>query len=186
MRKFCLPAFLFFAAFIFFTPEAFAQKKNKKQKTFTEQKEIIPDSSAEELPVPDPIGLVSDFGNLFTPGQEDTITAIIRNFKDSTQDEIAIAAWDTLHLIPAEMDAYVRKVTGAWDVGEKGKGNGIVIAFSVQLRKIKIENATGGLTEKEAWEIVHKVMLPYFAVKDYYGGTVKGLQAVIRKLTGEK
>lgn len=185
MRKFYLPALLFFTAFLFFTPAAIAQKRGKKQKPAIEQREIVPDSSAEELPVPDPIGLVSDFGNLFSPGREDTLSAIIRSFKDSTQDEIAIAAWDTLHLIPGDMDAYVRKVTEAWDVGEKGKGNGIVIAFSVQLRKIRIENATGGLTEKEAWDIVHKVMLPYFAVKDYYTGTLKGLQAVIKKLNAE-
>lgn len=185
MRKICLPALLFFAAFVFFNPSAIAQKRTKKQKPLIEQKEAIPDSTAEELPVPDPIGLVSDFGNLFTPGQEDTLTGMIKKFKDSTQDEIAIVAWDTLHLVPEDMDAYVHKLTEAWDVGEKNKGNGIVIAFSVQLRKIRIENATGGLTDKDAWEIVHKIMLPYFAVKDYYKGTVQGLKAVIKKLTVE-
>ncbi len=183
MKKLYQTGVVFLFATILSATPSIAQKKIKKSQTPIEQKEVVPDSSAEELPIPDPIGLVSDFGNLFTPGQEDTLSEMIRNFKDSTQDEIAIAAWDTLHLIPSDMDAYVTRVTEAWDVGDKGRGNGIVIAFSVQLRKIRILNATGGLTDKDSREIVHKIMLPYFAAKDYYRGTLMGLQAVIKKLT---
>ncbi len=164
---------------------ASAQKHSKKPKAPVEEKIVVPDSTAEELPVPDPVGLVSDFGNVFTPGQEDTLSAIIKILKDSTKDEIAIVAWDTLHLVPQEMDAYVHKLTEAWEIGEKNKTNGIIIAFSVQLRKIKIENSTGGLSDKEAWDIVHKTMLPYFAQKNYYGGTLMGLQAVIKILQTE-
>ncbi|MEJ7611148.1 MAG: TPM domain-containing protein [Ferruginibacter sp.] len=185
MKKIIFLAFLFSTAACFLPEAVLAQKKSKKPKPPVEEKIVIPDSTAEELPVPDPIGLVSDFGNVFTPGQEDTLSAIIKTLKDSTGDEIAIVAWDTLHLVPEEMDAYVQKLTEAWEIGEKNKTNGIIIAFSVQLRKIKIENSTGGLTEKEAWQIVHKIMLPYFAQKNFYGGTLMGLQAVIKILKTE-
>lgn len=185
MQKSFFTALLFFTAIFFFSHEASAQKHSKKQKPVPAEVVMIPDSSAEELPIPDPTGLVSDFGNVFTKGQEDTLSGIIKKFKDSTQDEIAIVAWDTLHLAPQDWETYIKKLAESWDVGEKNKGNGIVIAFSVQLRKIHIENATGGLREKDAWDIVHKIMLPYFVAKNYYIGTLKGLKAVITTLKTE-
>ena len=185
MKRIFFTASLFFSACLLYSPEITAQKHLKKQKPVTEQKGEIPDSTAEELSVPDPTGLVSDFGNVFTKGQKDTLSGIIKIFKDGMQDEIAIVAWDTLHLVPEDWDAYIHKLTESWDIGEKNKTNGIVIAFSVQLRKIRIENATGGLTTKDSWDIVHKIMLPYFAAKNYYTGTLKGLTAVITKLKTE-
>lgn len=175
---------LIFSACMLLGTNATAQKGSKKK----EPKEIkpqIPDTSAEDMPVPDPTGLVSDFGNVLTQGQEDTLNLIIQNFKDSTKDEIAIIAWDTLHLVPEDMDAYVHKIGQAWEIGEAGKGNGIIIAFSVQLRKIKIESVTGGLNEKDTWQIVHKIMLPDFANKNYYLGVRRGLAAVMAKLNEE-
>lgn len=159
--------------------------KKKSKSKFAEPKIVIPDTSAEDMPVPEPIGLVSDFGNVYTQGQEDTLTAMIKAFHDSTKDEIVIVAWDSLHLVPEEMDFYVHKLSDDWQIGEKDRNNGIIIAISVNLRKIRIESVTGGLTEKESWEIVHKIMLPQFANKNYYGGTLLGLMAVIRKLNSE-
>ena len=185
MKRLFITTFLIFTASLIYSPDATAQKRSKKQKPVPEQITEIPDSTAEELPIPDPTGLVSDFGNVFTAGQEDTLSLIIKTFKDSTQDEIAIVAWDTLHLVPEDWEPYVQKLSESWDVGEKNRGNGIIIAFSVQLRKIKIQNATGGLTAKDSWDIVHKIMLPYFAAKNYYAGTLKGLTAVINKLKTE-
>ena len=160
-----------------------SKKKNKSK--FVELKIVIPDTTAEDMPVPEPTGLVSDFGNVFTQGQEDTLTAMIKAFHDSTKDEIMIVAWDTLHLVPEEMDNYIHKIAKAWEIGEENRNNGILIAFSVQLRKIRVESATGGLTEKESWEVVHKIMLPLFAQKNYYAGTLQGLMSVIRKLNSE-
>ena len=159
-----------------------SKKKSKKTAMPHMPKIIIPDTTAEDMPIPEPTGLVSDFGNVLTQGQEDTLTAIIKTFHDSTKDEIMIVAWDTLHLVPEDMDAYVHKIAGNWQIGEENKINGIIIAYSVQLRKIRVESVTGGLTEKESWEVVHKIMLPYFANKNYYGGTLAGLNAVIKKL----
>ena len=163
-------SFLIFSACMMFSADASAQKKSKSKKEPKEIKEQVPDTSAEDMPVPDPAGLVSDFGNVLTPGQEDTLNMIIQTFKDSTKDEIAIIAWDTLHLVPEDMDAYVHKIGQAWEIGEAGKGNGVIIAISVQLRKIKIESVTGGLNEKDTWQIVHKIMLPDFMNKNYYIG----------------
>ena len=185
MKKIFAVSCLLFAGILFFPANLAAQKHSKSSK---KEKQVIAepnydDSTAEELPVPDPTGLVSDFGHIFTKGQNDTLSAIIKTFKDSTQDEIAIVAWDTIHLGPGQMAAYTKKLAEAWDIGEKNKGNGIVIAIALNLREIKIINSTGGLTDEDAYKIVHKIMLPYFMNKNYYGGTMQGLNAVRKKLT---
>ena len=185
MKKLFTRSCLLFAALLFFSSNGFAQKhsKNSKKDTHLIAEPNYDDSTAEELPVPDPTGLVSDYGHIFTKGQNDTLAAMIKTFNDSTKDEIAIVAWDTLHLAPGEMTAYTKKLAEAWDIGEKGKGNGIVIALALNLKEIKIINSTGGLTDEDAYKIVHKIMLPYFMIKNYYGGTTQGLNAVMKKLT---
>ncbi len=207
MKKISVVLFLFFAACLFIPSKTFAQKPSKKDKMAEsasgessavavvpeskkkpkksngfQPKINVPDTSGEDMPVPEPLGLISDFGNLFSPGQEDTLNAMIKTFKDSSQDEIAIIAWDTLHLVPEDFDGYVKKIGEEWEIGEKDKGNGVIIAFSVQLRKIKIVNITGGLNDKDAFDIVHKILLPYFMQKNYYPGTILALQAVMKKL----
>src|ERR1700754_735379 len=110
MKKIIIFAGLIFCAGVLFSNHAEAQKKSKSKKEPKEIKEQVPDTSAEEMPVPDPTGLVTDFGNVFTPGQRDTLNLIIQDFKDSTKDELAIIAWDTLHLVPGDMEAYIRKI----------------------------------------------------------------------------
>jgi len=184
MKKILLFTCLFTAAGIMLPSFAHAQKHSKKNKkeTVAVAEPDYDDSTAEELPVPDPTGLVSDYGHVFTQAQNDTLSAIIKTFKDSTKDEIAIVAWDTIHLGPGEMTAYIKKLAEAWEIGDKGRGNGIVIAIALNLKEIKIINSTGGLTDEDAYKIVHKTMLPYFIAKNNFGGTLMGLKAVINRL----
>ena len=185
MKKLFAVAVIIFVCNAVLPPAVLAQKHSKSKGAEKLQKIMVPDSSAEEMPIPDPAGLVSDFGNVFTPGQRDTLSAIINTFKDSTKDEIAIIAWDTLHLIPEDFPAYIKKIGDDWQLGEENKNNGIIIAFSAQLKRIRIHNVNGGLGEKDSYDIIHKIMSPYFANKSYYAGTLAALQAVIKKLNSE-
>ena len=69
-------------------------------------------------------------------------------------------------------------------VGKKEKDNGLVIAFSKNLRQTFL--ATGYGTEKILKDdickkIIDSTMVPRFKNQDYYGGLKAGLEECIRK-----
>jgi len=83
------------------------------------------------------------------------------------------------------IDDYSLDLANYWGAGQKGKSNGILIAFGKGIRKIRIQNGYGiekRLTDEETKKIIDLYMIPKFKDDKYYEGLKDGLSAIFQEL----
>jgi len=135
--------------------------------------------------IPKPIGYVSDFERIYTPGEIHTLDSIMADFERRTTIQIAIITIDTTMMKKEELDSWTLKVANAWGLGQKQKNNGILIGISVGYRVMRIQNGYGiqkMLSDEETKEIVSNNFVPFFKESKYFEGTLSGLQALMKRL----
>jgi uncharacterized protein len=135
--------------------------------------------------LPKPKGWTNDFEYLFTFEEQTTLDSIISEYKKKTSIEICIVTIDTTFATKENFDDFVLHIHNIWGVGEKVKNNGIVIGISAGYHQMRISNGFGIenlLSDEETKQIIDNDFIPLFKKSDYYGGTLNGLQALIKKL----
>lgn len=135
--------------------------------------------------IPKAIGWINDFEHLFLEKEIDSLSSIISRFERATSIEIAIATLDSSLSSISEFDNYTLMLANSWSIGKKEENNGILIAISAQLRRIRIQNGSGIVnffSDKEAKHIIDKEFVPSFKKGEYFEGTLKGLNAIIKLL----
>lgn len=121
---------------------------------------------------PEKIGSVNDFENIFTEKQKEELTQIIIDFEKQTSNEIAIITLKEIHPTYEDFDKYCLDLSNYYGVGKKEKDNGLVIVFSTELRKIRINTGTQTeniLTNEICKEEVDKI-IPEFKKGNYFEG----------------
>ncbi|MFZ5433594.1 MAG: TPM domain-containing protein [Calditrichota bacterium] len=96
---------------------------------------------AKDRDFPPPVGYVNDFADVIPQAQEQRITAICKELDDKTGAEIGVATFPDLG--GDEIDGFTNKLFEAWNPGQKGINNGILIVDAVAERKIRIEIGYG-------------------------------------------
>ena len=139
----------------------------------------------QSINVPPPIGYVSDFEDLFTPAQEDSLLSVIESHEKKTTNEIVIVTIPAKLIMDADINDYTLTLLRTWGVGKKSKNNGVLIGICTSRRTIRIQNGYGiekVLSDKETNKIIEQVFLPSFKQAKFFEGTYKGLIAIIGKL----
>lgn len=135
--------------------------------------------------IPKPIGLVNDFEHIFSTLEIAQLDSIIRKHHQKNSNQICIVTLDSTYTNKIDFDTFVFQLHNTWGVGEKVKNNGVVIAVSKQLRKVRINNGYGIeliFTNEQAKIIIEKIMIPQFKNGQFYEGTRNGLLAIIEQL----
>jgi len=130
-------------------------------------------------------GWTNDFENLFTIQEQTNLDSIISEYEKKTTIEICIVTIDTMFTTKEDFDDFVLHIHNTWGVSRKAKNNGIVVGISKAYRQMRISNGYGIedlLSEEETKQIIDNDFIPLFKQSDYYGGTLNGLQALMRKL----
>ena len=136
--------------------------------------------------IPKPLGLVSDYENIFTGTQETKLTRLVARYEKKTTVQIAVATIDTSMVIQPQFDGYTLAVANNWGVGQKERNNGVVIALSKGYRQIRIQNGLGiekYLTDERTKFIIDNDMIPHYKRGNYYKGTRRGLKALMKQIT---
>lgn len=135
--------------------------------------------------IPKPIGFVNDFEHLFSAQEVIQLETIISKHQQKSSNQICIVTLDSTYIHKIDFDTFVFQLHNTWGIGEKVKNNGIVIAVSKQLKKVRINNGYGIeaiFTNEQAKIIIEKIMIPQFKNGQFYEGTRNGLLAVIKQL----
>ena len=138
---------------------------------------------------PTPTGLVSDFENLFTLKEEQALDSLIRDFGNQTTIQIAIVTLDSTFVDANHFDAYTLTVANQWGIGKADVNNGILIAVSASLRRIRIHNGYGiekMISDAETKQIIDTYFIPNFKNGDYFIGVEIGTEELIKKLNQSK
>ncbi len=140
--------------------------------------------SAQEIPAGGK-GWVTDFEGIFKDNEKHILDSIISDHEKRTTNEIAIITIRDDQTTGEAFDDYVLRIHNSWGVGKKGMNNGIVLAISRQLRKVRISTGSGiesKLTNEEAKTIIETIMLPEFRNGNMFQGARNGLLAIMNEL----
>src|ERR1700676_2077397 len=88
----------------------------------------------------------------------------------------------------SSIDDYVRRVVNTWDVGQKDKRNGAVLAVFIDDHKMTIQTnygLEGALPDATCFEIINDILRPRFRAGDYTRGLAAAIDAMIAAARGE-
>lgn len=135
--------------------------------------------------IPSRIGMVNDFENVFNLKEIDEIDNLIMSVHKSKDVVFVVLSLDSTMSNKNLFDAITLKTARQWGIGDKSTNNGILIAFSKSLRRIRIQNGFGieaRLSDGETSTLINQVILPEFKVGNYSQGIMKGIQEIESKL----
>lgn len=136
--------------------------------------------------LPPPTGYVNDYENLFSDVEEKYLDSLIAAFDTATTIQLALVTLDSSATTKDNFDNLILQIGNQWGVGEKNANNGIIIGISKGYRKLRIQNGYSIekiLSDEETKKVIDNYFLPEFKTGDFYNGTLKGLNELMRTLS---
>lgn len=131
-------------------------------------------------------GRVTDDAEILSPEATGRMASLIADHERRTTDQVAVLTVPSLE--GASIEDFALQVFEAWQLGQKGRDNGILMVVAPQDRRMRIEVGYGlesRLTDLEAGRIIRNIMAPRFKDGDYDGGIEQGVAAIVAQLRGE-
>lgn len=135
---------------------------------------------------PKPSGPVLDRANMLSGGEARRLARKLTTYEDTSSTAIVVVTLPSLDGAP--VDDYAISLGRAWEVGQEGKDNGVVVLVSKNDRKMFIATGygvEGALPDAIANRIVERVMTPAFRQGEFYAGLNRGTDAIIQATAGE-
>jgi len=143
-------------------------------------------SSANALGISKPTGYVNDTAGLLSNGVELKIEQFLHGFEASDSTQVTLLTIPTLD--GASLEEYSQQVFEKWNLGQKGKDNGVLLLIAKAERKVRIEvgyGLEGRLTDLLAGRIIDNEITPKFKQGDFDGGIVAGIVGIAEAVRGE-
>jgi uncharacterized protein len=135
---------------------------------------------------PSPPRLVNDFVGILSSTERAQLEQKLRAYNDSTSTQITIVIVRTTE--PYPIGDFAFQVGRKWGVGQKGKNNGLVLAWATQTRKIFIATGyglEGAIPDAIAKRIISNTIVPAFKQEQYYEGLDAATTEIIQRARGE-
>lgn len=132
-----------------------------------------------------PTNWVTDLGNFYTPEQEAKLNSLISDYEKKTSIEIGVVTTESLD--GQSIEEFASEQFNRLGIGKKGADNGILVCFSLKDRKSRVEVGNGMeafLSDATSWDAL-QVIKPDFRAQNYYEGTAKCLNYIIKDLGNE-
>ncbi|MFC4817751.1 TPM domain-containing protein [Flavobacterium sp. GCM10023249] len=110
----------------------------------------------------------------------------LKIYSDSTSTEVLVMMVPTTQ--GEDVARYATDLGQKWQIGQKGKDNGIVILIAKDDRKMTIQTGYGIehlLTDALSRRIIEQEFKPNFKNGDYYNGIDQGTTAIFKVMKGE-
>lgn len=142
---------------------------------------------AKDFPAkPNPPRLVNDFVGVLNEQEKATIESKLSAYSDSTSTQITIVIENSLE---GEDDFdYSQRLAENWQIGIKGKNNGLLIYIAIGDRKTRIQNGYGmeaTITDALSKRIIEENITPNFKQKKYFLGLDEATNIIMRAASGE-
>ena len=110
----------------------------------------------------------------------------LKNYSDSTSTEIFVMIVPTTQ--GENIARYATDLGQKWQIGQKGKDNGIVFLIAKNDKKMTIQTGYGTehlMTDALSRRIIETVVKPYFKENNYFEGVNQGTTAIMQVMKGE-
>lgn len=135
--------------------------------------------------IPNPKGYVNDFAGMLSEKEQKALEATLVQYQKQTSNEITVVTVTSLG--GKSIEDYTMALAEKWQVGKKGKDNGVIILIAKDEKKIRIEVGYGlepVLTDAQSKQIIDREMTPRFKKDDFAGGITAAVKAVMAVIAG--
>jgi uncharacterized protein len=128
----------------------------------------------------------NDFSNTLDGSELNYLNTDLRQFADSTSNQVVLLMIPTLNDYPIEMFAYETATKNK--IGTKENNNGILFIIAKNDKKVRIEvgyGLEGALPDALCGSILRNEVRPYFKQGEYFEGIKAGINAIKAATVGE-
>jgi uncharacterized protein len=132
-------------------------------------------------------GRVVDDAGILDAATREALRAKLAAFEQKTGIQIVVATVKSLN--GNSIEDYANRLFRRWQLGQKGKNNGVLLLHAPTERKIRIEvgyGLEGTLTDAISKFIIANAIAPRFKVNDFAGGMTRGVDDIIKVLSGDE
>jgi len=142
--------------------------------------------AAGALDFPALSGRVVDEANVLDPATRAALDQKLAAFETKSGDQVVVVTLKSLQ--GTSIEDYGYQLGRRWQIGEKGKNNGVLLIVAPNERKVRIEvgyGLEGTLTDAVSRLIIENAIVPRFRANDTAGGITRGVDDVIQVLSGD-
>lgn len=143
-------------------------------------------STALGTGLPMPRRYVEDYANVVNPSHERSLNGTLQELEQKTGAQYIILTVDTTGGLPIEQFA-IEQVE-KWQLGQKGKDNGMLFVLAKNDRKWRFEvgyGLEGFITDQICGRVGRDVLVPYLRKGSYSEGIYQANLRIIQKIAGE-
>ncbi|OFW35937.1 MAG: hypothetical protein A2074_07990 [Candidatus Aquicultor primus] len=147
---------------------------------------IAAGTAGAALKLPEPGGYVNDFAGMLSSQTVDEFEAKLTQYEKETGNEIAVVTVENLQ--GTTVEDFAVRLFEKWQIGKKGKDNGVLLVVAEDEREMRIEVGYGlepDLTDAESHQIITNVITPAFKAGDFDKGVSDGVDAIVATIAGE-
>jgi len=137
-------------------------------------------------PVPPLTARVIDLTATLSAAQRSALESKLAAFEAQAGPQIVILAVPST--APEDIASYAQRVADTWKIGRKGVGDGLLVIWSKNDRRLRIEVAKaleGAIPDLAARQIIDRQMKPAFQAGDFAGGLNAAVDALMARIKGE-
>lgn len=142
--------------------------------------------AAQTLTFPALTGRVVDEAGVLDATTRASLTDLLANLETKTTDQFVVVTLKSLQ--GTSIEDYGYQLGRQWQVGQKDKNNGVLLIVVPNERKVRIEvgyGLEGTLTDALTKLVIENSILPRFKAGDFPGGIKRGVEDIVRVLTGD-
>ena len=136
---------------------------------------------------PEPVarhGWITDYANIMSQSEKTRISATLAAYEKDTCHQIFVLIVPSLK--GEELENFSFRTAIAWEIGQPGFGNGILLTIAMQEGSMRLETASAfdwfvdqGISER----VLKEVMVPYFKERKYVEG-IGGRSLRVKRIPG--
>jgi len=142
-------------------------------------------SAPPDLPMPE--HYVEDRANIINPDHEQALNGILQELEQKTGVQYIIYTIQTTEGVPIE-DYAIHQAHDVWQLGQKGKDNGLLFLLALKDRTYRFEvgyGLEGFITDRFTGEVGRNVLEPYLKKGQYSEGIYEANLRVIQRIAQE-
>jgi uncharacterized protein len=118
--------------------------------------------AAAKVSLPQPRHYVEDYSNVIDPDYERSLNGVLQELEQKTTAQVIVLTVLTTEGIPIEQ--YAIELAEEWQLGQKGKDNGLLFMLATQDRRYRFEVGYGlehFITDQYCGRLGRQVLVPY-------------------------
>src|SRR5215208_7089379 len=131
-------------------------------------------------------GRVVDEANILNAATRASLDQKLADLESKTTNQLVVVTLKSLQ--DTTIEDFGVQLGRRWQIGQRGKNNGVLLIVAPTERKVRIEvgyGLEGSLTDAVTRLIIENSILPRFRANDYPGGISRGADDIIQVLSGD-